>query len=508
MAVNQWSKCYFAVCLLMAGCIAYTIQIHAYFNSDVASLLFDTELFLNGGTYVKDFFETNPPMIFILYTPIVLFQKWTQLDIRYVTYGYIILLAWISIFVCNYLLKKIITKNDDYLRYGMIAALTFDYLFMTLVDFGQREHILLMFIMPYFFSVVLRAQHKSIPSFTALLIGVMAGLVFSLKPFFLAPLVLLELYLMIVRKNLFAWFRIETLMIACVIMFYLAFVYVFYHVYLDTMLPLLSHWYFVSTKETWLIIFSREKVLFCTMMVAYYFLFYKKDYFRELTQVLLLALVGLFMAFLIPRSAWGYHVLPCFAVGVVLCVIYVYQKWSREINQHLLAKREILFIFVASFAMPIVVYLYEVRAVLSAAYADPYIKLYNAIKPIPHQSVYCFSSHTTGLCFPFVSLNNMTFAGRFPLLWWLRGILLAENQHLPPSYLLKEKKYFIDALTNDLNHYKPQLIIADKVDEAHFLPHGQTHSAYFSEDAAFRGAWAHYKKFRDVGRFALYQRVS
>jgi hypothetical protein len=51
------------------------VQNDAIFSWDVSWLLEVTKRWLNGGTYGKDFFENNPPLILYLYAPAVLGAK-------------------------------------------------------------------------------------------------------------------------------------------------------------------------------------------------------------------------------------------------------------------------------------------------------------------------------------------------------------------------------------------------------------------------------------------------
>ena len=73
------NKIAFPLLIMILAVMGYVLQSIIPLNSDVASLLFDTKLFIHGGTYVKDFFETNPPMIFLIYSPVVIAANLTSL---------------------------------------------------------------------------------------------------------------------------------------------------------------------------------------------------------------------------------------------------------------------------------------------------------------------------------------------------------------------------------------------------------------------------------------------
>ncbi len=496
---------FFFVCVSI---IVYLAHMEYILNADVASLLYDTELFLSGGTYVKDFFETNPPMIFILYMPIVFFHKLTSFDIRSLTYFYIFIITFISLIFCNGLLKNILSKEDVFLKNTMMFMLVFAFLIVPLGDFGQREHLLVMLCMPYLFAVVSRAKHISIPFLQACLIGLMAGLVFSLKPFFLIPVILVELYLMLLKKSIKSWVRPESLVMLAVMVLYIAYVFIYHPLYFNVLMPLISQFYFIGTEERWLVMFVKPRVIFCSVVAAYYLFYPHKNHFRELLQVLSLALIGFILAFIVPRSAWTYHVLPAYGVALVLTVIYVYSLWSEDIKQHTLTKKDIFFIVVVSFAMPILIFTKEFFQMIQLYQFKDFNALQARAKTLPYHSFYCFSSLTTGLCFPLVTMHKKEFAGRFPLFWWIRGLRKMEDKYGSlPTDIMRDKTFLLDALAYDLNHYRPEIIITYKGDEKLFLPKGYDYPAYFSENENFKQAWLHYQWLENIGPFTLYRRM-
>src|SRR5205823_4149456 len=135
-------KMTFNLLIIMMAVTGYILQSIIFLNGDVASLLFDTKLFLHGGTYVKDFFETNPPMIFIIYSPAVIAAGLASIDVESLINLYIVFLGLVSIVCCSYLLNKIIVDSDYRLRYVTIFTLAFIFFLLPVRDFGQREHVL------------------------------------------------------------------------------------------------------------------------------------------------------------------------------------------------------------------------------------------------------------------------------------------------------------------------------------------------------------------------------
>ncbi len=94
--------------------LAYMIQNLGLLAGDVGSLLYDTKLMLGGGTYVTDFMETNPPMIFYLYSPVVILGKLFSLNLTLLFRIYVLVLIFISVTLCIKLLTRIFDKKEEY----------------------------------------------------------------------------------------------------------------------------------------------------------------------------------------------------------------------------------------------------------------------------------------------------------------------------------------------------------------------------------------------------------
>lgn len=69
------------------------IQSHIILNEDVLWLVTATQRLLAGGSYVNNFFETNPPLILYLYTPAVLLVKYIHVTIGVAIYSLTFLLG-------------------------------------------------------------------------------------------------------------------------------------------------------------------------------------------------------------------------------------------------------------------------------------------------------------------------------------------------------------------------------------------------------------------------------
>ena len=113
--VNRFDWSITVLLLLVSGFIFFG-QLHILPSCDIPSLLYDTHLFLQGGTYIRDFFETNPPLIFFIYSPAVFLAKITGVQEVSVFKFYTILMAGISCYIVS-LLLKIMQREVNFQRF-------------------------------------------------------------------------------------------------------------------------------------------------------------------------------------------------------------------------------------------------------------------------------------------------------------------------------------------------------------------------------------------------------
>ncbi len=370
----------------------------------------------------------------------------------------------------------------------------------------------MIFLLPYIFSAVLVVQNKKISTIFALFIGSMAGLGVGLKPYFLFPVILIELYLMMSKRSVFAWVRVESITCLIVLVVYLSSVFILHKNYIHIMLPLISHLYFISIKESWSLILLRPFVIYSLLIWGYFFVF-KKNNQRELVTILMLALTGMLIAFIVPRSAWYYHVLPALGLACLLGWLYCTSVIAAQLRTRKYSKMDVG-IFVLSGFMVFVIplgcaVLHTARAIflkhnLNTAELSEYI---NSL-PQP-QRLYCFSANTTEDCFPLVDQTHSEFTGRFPFFWWLRGVIhleeVAGKQPLSPL-ILNDKKYLMNLLVEDLNQLKPTLIIINTYYTRLNFDDDFDYIAYFLKDEKFREAWKHYHYLKTINIYQLYVR--
>lgn len=184
-------------------------------NGDVAWLLHTADRTLDGARPYVDVVETNPPWVIVLN---IGFAGLSRLLGVGIARGFVVeLLALIGLSLA--LTWRLSRGMPEGLR--RVGLLTWAYLLLVHIGamFGQREHLLEILILPYVFGVIAEARGDRTPRGLAIVVGLMAGCGFALKPYFVPALLALEGYLAW-RRGVEVWRRPQVFAIASVFAVY------------------------------------------------------------------------------------------------------------------------------------------------------------------------------------------------------------------------------------------------------------------------------------------------
>lgn len=507
---------YFGVFLGVVITFTYFLQTRMLLSADVSYLLHVSKQLWAGGTYITDFFETNPPMILYLYLPVIFLHHITPLSLDQALQFYVVIAASVSLIICYGLLKQIFNHQEHYRLYGLLLAFVFVLFYQPANQFGQREHILMIVILPYILSTVLVLENRPIHPFSAFCMGFFAALGISLKPFFLFPLVFIEMYLMYQKRSLWAWVRIETLTILSVLIIYLYSILIFHPNYFKLLLPLINSFYFIGYADSWIDLFFNYVTIYCVLAVMIYSLFKKTDIHRHFTTVIMLAMLGMVVAFIVPRMAWSYHLMPATGFAVILLTYYFMPLITLRsgIKQN---KLTLCSDMIISFFIGVIFY-------ICPLYLDGYYYWFFAheknfgdrqllvqfIEKLPGSySLTCLSTFTT-TCFPLayhshVVENNI---GRFPFFWWILGMMKWDKmpKNEIPKQILQQKQFIFNQFVADIKRYKPTLIVLQTHDQTSEIAKDFDYIHYFSTDKDFRDEWKNYHFLKEIAFYKIYQR--
>lgn len=208
------------------------LHFHTFINHDVAWVLWGTREMLNGAVFGRDIIEPNPPLAWYISMPPVRVAGQLDWPIAETFRAYVFLLALASLGACHWIMRSRLdaigaTEARLLTLLSAVWLLVFCYR-----DFGQREHLAQILILPYLFMAAARMRGGRVLWVAAMAIGICAGLGVALKPYFLAVPALVELTGIALSRRVRFAIRAETVAMGLVIAAYAAAVIVFAPLYL------------------------------------------------------------------------------------------------------------------------------------------------------------------------------------------------------------------------------------------------------------------------------------
>lgn len=490
--------------------ITYYLQSKVFLHPDIIYLLNLSNRMMAGGKYAQDFFETNPPMILYLYMPAVWLAKQTSMSLVLIFRIYILSFITFTTFLLNYLCKKIFL-NDVLLRRIILATLLYGICFLPAYEFGQREHLLLIFLLPYLTLSILRLLDTRIPNFIAFVIGICAGLVFGLKPFFIPTFIIIEAFL-VYKKSYRMLFRSEMLVILIVLVAYSLIVYWFDPNYYFEVAPIVSHLYLVGMRQPLSEVISNVPLLYCLTAILCGALFFKQSQHSNFLIILLLATIGLTIAVLIPRTMFMYQYLPAFALSLIifcLLAVEIVRQWipllEMKISINHLSYAMILgLIFTTVWTVPLSFSTNLFRLSIQSV-RDQHTKAFlNFItNQHPYMTYTFFSVDDDALIADLYPELHGSYVGSFSAFWWENGLLELKKIKTSASdiaQLANDENKLINIIVNDLKK-NPRFVLVDTKE-----PNKYNFIAQFSTNSNFKREWANYQNLGQLGRFYIYQR--
>lgn len=329
--------------------ISFVVQSYSYINWDVSWLLRCGERILNGGHYYTDFFETNPPLVIWLGLPVVLLSKILHVPITVIFRLYFYLLITASLLLNYYFCKKLF-KKTIYVDLCLLSTALF-YLLYTAVIFGERENFCIIFILPYVFMRLLSLENNKLNRILRVFVSVVGGLGFLIKPYFLLPFILFELYLVYRKKKVSALFSLEPIIVAITTLFYVFLIFTLTPNYVYKVVPLSLVLYTPVWKDPlWNLLRFNSVVawLFATIILLY---FIRKHALKNILYAFWWLLIGFWLVYFWQHKGWYYHVYPAIvfcSLLVLFCWMNLFENFKRDRFQLGLNLKNSLFLILFS----------------------------------------------------------------------------------------------------------------------------------------------------------------
>jgi len=484
-------------------------------NHDLAWLLYMAGEILDGARPYVDIIETNPPLVVYLMIAVEWLSRALSLGDFFVLKVLVLGLVAVSVTVGLVLLRRVLPGNRGWLAPVLTLVSIFLLVPFAGIEFAQREHLMLVLLLPFLYVSALRASGQSVPPSIGWIVGVAAGLGVALKPFFVLVWLGIEAYLFLVLRRK-AWRRPEVVAIPAVLVAYVLSVLALTPAFLDVAAKGAGVYRTYHRSNPITIALSWPMAFSIVVLVTAWFL--RRSVGRSpLRDLLSVAMGGFMIAVFVQNKGWDYHWYPVIVLGtLLLCLIAaeLFLPLTRHPRRQLVGAVGVgilaIFLLVATAI--------ELRAARtewdSAARNKPYYL--EAMAEIVEEHAFggTISSLTTELqaSFPLVNLTSADWGSRFNCLWMLPGIyadvisLQGPFPYHPPDQRGEVERWMIESVIEDLAVKEPNLLIVDMNRPDRYMA-GFDYLAYFSEDPRFRDLLAQYRFLTDVGRYRIFKRT-
>jgi hypothetical protein len=465
-------------------------------NGDASWYLYMAGRILDGARPYEDIVDTNPPLIVWLNELLVGLARELGASALAAFRVLLLVLTALSLGLSWRLSRELP------LAFRQAGLLTWLYLLLIHAGgiAGQREHILLILILPYAYGAVAEVCGVRAPLGLGLISGLMAGVGFALKPFFVPAAIAVELFLMF-RCHWQSWKRPQALALGAVVFAYVVAIVIGAPQYLAVarrFAPLYPH--HMPGGPMLLASSWRLGVVVLAIVSAYALARREVPGWSEVFGLLAL---GLTASVYLTGKGWRYHWFPSIAIAGALlggCGAFVAFRRQAAYGRTWPGALFGLGLVVLS-ALSVTDSVVERRRDTDAIrLVRRYARNGKAVlvfSPWVHQS------------FPMINETGATWGMRHPMLWqiaafyandaWVKGRYHALDAMSDPE------RRFLSEITEDFERFQPGLLLVNDDPPTPALP-GFDYLEYMRREPRFAQALVHYEYATRTPSFRVYRR--
>jgi len=457
-------------------------------NHDTAWYLYATREWLDGARLYVDIVEVNPPLNFYMTVPAILLAD--LLDISDTNAQYLffsVVLAASLLWIWTLLGRQSALSGRMQLIVLLGSALAL--VIPAGPDIAQREHLMLVLIMPYVFGFLLVPKPDSGGGAFARTLVAAVGL--CVKPFFMLIPIGFTLVRIVQTRSLAPIWSVANFTILLTGLGYLLLAYLLHPEYLDTIVPTARYVYGAYGLSDLAVIYNAGLGI---ILLFAFLVLYQTRLPAELPKggILVAAVVAGLAIYAVQWTGYEYQALPIKVFIAFYCIWLLAHTnlWSG----HFLV------------AVVLLGWLGK-NAVTTGFYHEKYSEIFaEAVDEIgPQPAVMIFSTSLTP-AFPLVVNTGAIWTSRYPALWLLPGALngvngeacetLSERCEAIGDILDQTRK---DIVTDFLEG-APDLVIFDK--RNHYIRQPDfDYKTFLAEDPRFLGQMSQYYLAEQSNRF-------
>jgi len=422
----------------------------------MAFLSLSAQKFLAGEKMSEAFFDTNPPLSILIYIPAVLLAKLSTLPLYHVLNIYYFSAIALSSCAVYLLLKK--TPN---FTPPMIFAVLALYIAMNIIfpiyDFGQREHLLVLGLLPLVLLQALITQKIRVNTVLQVAVLTLSSIVILLKPHFGIVPAAIFIHRAITQKRITIFKDIDFLFLSFMALLYGLIIYIFFNDFLTIILPAVLNYYAGDTND---VVYDVTALLIIQASVPYLiYRFFTRDGHSLIAVFSVIAMLCA-IPVLLQFKGWAYHTIPSYFFFFLSCSLVAYSLIEETINSAVKSK-EMNGVFIYLIIISLLCYQAQTSTppsppthaeyknsklakIVSDCGDDCSFYLYNNMIDMPHKiSIYTDKTH----------------ASRFPYFWFLPPLMQMGDVPETQKKAEEGKAYYASLITEDFKTHKPDILI-------------------------------------------------
>lgn len=442
----------------------------------------------NGVELYAQINEVNPPLWFWMAMPLDRVSTWLGTEAVSAVQVAIIALTSAACLLANRLLPVMPKWQRLFFLSNAFAV----GLLLGLGNFAQREQIAMIAALPYALLLMNRALGNSVDWRIAASVALLATPAFALKPFFVAVPVLLELWLLFVRRREYRPFRLETLTLTAGAMFYAAAIWLFAPAFFSHQVPMDAVAY-RGYEMPWLaLLFNPQQPIWIGCIIVLLACGgFRRDNLTPFASVLGITAIGFLISYAAQKKGWPYHSMPWsyfLLLTVSVVAIKAFEK-QRNFAQAALA----LLALSTGYIVP----------VKEGLYKSPFADATNeALAGTAKGSAVYILSSDAQKSWPMIVENGYIYPSRF-MSWWMVPAIVAELGD--KADLARVSDQIRSMTVTDLQCTPTATILVDRAVLNKVLrPYNFDFLAYFTENPEAKKLMSNYELVRKTSRFDVY----
>jgi hypothetical protein len=503
-----WTACLAVVAIGVAA------QFYYMPHHDMAWLLYSADRVMQGDQLYGSLFEVNPPLIVVISTLGVSIASGLEVTR---SHGWVVFVATqivLSLWLTARLLRRSLQDEAGDLYGPLLALLAWTYACLPGREYGQREHIMVLWFTPYVVAAVNRARGQTVGWPTALTLGLLVGLAVCLKPYYAVLIALIELIAVAwPARSIRPWFRAELLTAVALGIAYVAFVRVEHPLFFTAVLPVAVQYYGAYGSTIIETIGKPVHLVYGAAGAVALWFTRTPPIAARLSQAFAVAGLGAYITLAVQSKGWSYHFLPTksfltMTIGLA-ALVFLRERLPLGVARRLQASPSLVSAvavtaLLAGSAGWSVQQALKHRAGRDYRLVHEFEAFFDSQRRPADSLVLLSPSMFPG--FPLVETRRARWGIRYNHLWMLPGLL--EEEHTRPNApdRVLTVGRLSSTLAEDIDASRPQYVIVERQAK---MPGGRLEDVLglFLQSDRFRQTWRAYTLARRIGGFEIYQRV-